>query len=251
MKVTRLADLFVQKFGYRLTREADLGIVHGVTLLRCLFSFLNIDMVFDVGANEGQYGKLLRTQVGYCGPIVSVEPIPEVAAQLGRLAGSDPRWKTLNCALDNAPGVAPFRIMKGSEFSSLLEPDAAFIGKFDGQQMIDRTINVRCEKLDTVVEAERMLNQFARPLLKIDTQGTELRVLQGAPATLREFVAVQLELSYRSIYTHGTHYAAAVGFMKENAFELSALFPNNRGHFPHLFDMDAIFVARDRLPPPK
>src|SRR4026209_949390 len=39
-----------------------------------LFERLAIDCVIDVGANRGQYGRLLRTEVGYRGYIASFEP---------------------------------------------------------------------------------------------------------------------------------------------------------------------------------
>ena len=36
-----------------------------------------IDLVIDAGANRGQYARVLREE-GWAGPIVSIEPIPEV-----------------------------------------------------------------------------------------------------------------------------------------------------------------------------
>ena len=47
--------------------------------LRDLFDRLGIKRVIDVGANEGQYGDFLRTEVGFKGLIKSFEPVPEFA----------------------------------------------------------------------------------------------------------------------------------------------------------------------------
>jgi hypothetical protein len=50
----------------------NLGIVHGEYQLQRLLQMLEIDLVFDIGANIGQYGLQLRKQVGYMGRILSV-----------------------------------------------------------------------------------------------------------------------------------------------------------------------------------
>ncbi|HSC47142.1 MAG TPA: FkbM family methyltransferase, partial [Gammaproteobacteria bacterium] len=44
-----------------------------------LFAKLDIDCVLDVGANQGQYGAMLR-KAGYRGRIVSFEPVAKTYA---------------------------------------------------------------------------------------------------------------------------------------------------------------------------
>src|SRR4051812_7459724 len=48
--------------------------------LRALFEELQIDMVIDVGANEGQFARNLR--YFYSGEICSFEPVSSIFAQL-------------------------------------------------------------------------------------------------------------------------------------------------------------------------
>src|ERR1700692_3194856 len=64
------------------------------------FSAFDIDCVFDVGANAGQYATRLR-EMGFRGFIISVEPIPKFAAQLRAAASRDDRWFVEAVALDD------------------------------------------------------------------------------------------------------------------------------------------------------
>src|SRR4029077_12852910 len=53
---------------------------------------LQITAVVDVGANRGQYGRLLR-RPGLPGPLISLEPVPECFADVSRQARRDGNWE--------------------------------------------------------------------------------------------------------------------------------------------------------------
>src|SRR5919198_1008199 len=61
------------------------------THLMSVFQHAQIDCVLDVGAHEGQYGRLLRSS-GYAGHIVSFEPVTANARTLGEHARLDEKW---------------------------------------------------------------------------------------------------------------------------------------------------------------
>ena len=84
-----------------------------------VFRYLNVDFVFDVGANVGQYGRMLRKQVGYKGQIVSFEPNPEPRGVLSKLASEDPNWHVEPIAVGAEPGVSEFYVYDQSEWGSL------------------------------------------------------------------------------------------------------------------------------------
>ena len=60
--------------------------------LRRLFRHLSVDLVIDVGANEGQFGTFLRERVGYAGRIASFEPRPMPSSQRSCSACPPIRW---------------------------------------------------------------------------------------------------------------------------------------------------------------
>src|SRR5438874_74602 len=64
-----------------------------------------IDTVMDIGANEGQYARLLR-EAGYTGRIISFEPLTRAHEQLLRASACDPLWTVApRMAIGNREGV--------------------------------------------------------------------------------------------------------------------------------------------------
>jgi hypothetical protein len=58
-----------------------------------LIQSANIDLIIDIGANEGQYGKDLRAN-GFTGKIISFEPLNDAFAKLKQAAKNDTLWET-------------------------------------------------------------------------------------------------------------------------------------------------------------
>ena len=208
--------------------------------LRCFFRHFDIDCVFDVGANAGQYGNMLRRRVGYHGPIISYEPVPEVAAKLRTAAAADPSWTVEELALDATTGQAGMNIIANDEFSSLHPLSEVARQQFSEQVQLVRRIEVRTGTLADELARYQAKLGFRRPYLKMDTQGHDLSVAAGAGDRLRDFVGLQSELAIRRLYKGAPSYEEALRFYRERGFELSALVPNNLGHFPRLLEIDCI-----------
>src|SRR5438067_12277624 len=138
----------------------------------------NVDVVLDVGANVGQFGKTLREQ-GYHGEIVSFEPIKSVFHELKRVADRDGHWKVHCLALGSAPGYSMLNVSQSSDFSSILG-QTPLAQKFDPAAAIVRQEQIQVARLDDVFTPFRDKTVF----LKIDTQGYERQVLDGASESL-------------------------------------------------------------------
>ncbi|KAF0162134.1 MAG: FkbM family methyltransferase [Rhodocyclaceae bacterium] len=244
-QASRSLDKIARLGRHRFVRDHSLGVAHGEYQLQQLFSLLDVDMVFDVGGNAGQYGTQIRQTIGYRGAMFSFEPMPHAADQIRIAARNDPAWQIRECAVDDVRGRATFNIMAGDQFSSLLAPSKEFEGRFHGQHSVQRTIDVEVITLrDAVIQAPR----FARGLLKLDTQGTELRLLRGGVDSLSHFPAIQMEVGFQMLYEGEGRYTEVVDQLDEWGYRLSALFPNNQGHFPHLLEMDAVFLRKEHFP---
>lgn len=215
--------------------------------LKRLLTHLEIDCVFDVGANVGQYATMLRRHAGYKGRIISFEPIPEAAEEVRRKAKRDPAWTVEQAALADEGGMRVFNVMAGSEFSSLSEPKSDEVGRFAQMNRPVRSIMVATETLADAYPRLKAQYGFRRPFLKMDTQGFDMSVLRGAGDIIREFAGFQSELSVRRIYEDATDFREALTYYQSLGFDLSAFVPNNAGHFPALIEIDCIMVRRDLL----
>jgi FkbM family methyltransferase len=226
---------------------ADVTQLHGLhetTHLKRLFDHLGVDIIFDVGANAGQYATRLRRDCGYRGVIVSVEPIPEMIECLDKARRGDRYWHVEPVALAESAGTITFNVMNDLQCSSVLEPVSTDTVLFAQQTAVARKITVRSERLDNLMSKWLDPGKFSRPFLKLDTQGHDVAIVQSCHR-IREFVGFQSELSVKRLY-HGTPYFAdALSSYCGLGFDVSALVPNNSIGFPQLIEIDCIMVRSD------
>src|SRR5687768_10945849 len=70
---------------------------------------LGIDLVLDVGANEGYTGAEFRSH-GYTGRIVSFEPLSRTFRGLQRAASGDSLWECRQLALGDCDQLLPMNV---------------------------------------------------------------------------------------------------------------------------------------------
>lgn len=210
--------------------------------LKKLFEFLQIDCVFDVGANDGQFAQFLRKEVEYDGLIISFEPIPESVEKLKIASGTDGRWVIRPHALGSSKGTLQFNVMEGSQFSSFLEPSQESVNMFADSNRISRKIDVEVLTLAEIMPA--LIDEFGikAPYLKLDTQGYDLEVAHGAGSLISDFRALQSEASVKPIYKNMPNYSDTIATYNGMGFELSGIFPNNPEHFPLMIEFDVHMI---------
>lgn len=161
----------------------------------------DIDMVIDIGANEGQFSKGLRAG-GYTRQIVSFEPLSSAHARLLKASRHDSGWLVHSrCALGDRQGEIELNIAGNSVSSSILPMLSAHSSAAPGSAYLGHE-----SALLTTIDVAVLpyLENVHAPLLKIDTQGYEWHVLNGAVATLPKVKGVLMELSVVSLY-EGQH----------------------------------------------
>ena len=152
-----------------------------------LFSHHNLKTVLDVGANVGQYAMSLRAN-GYNEKIISIEPVSSAFVELESNSSTDPKWDVYNFALGDKTGVGSINVTNDSVRSSILRPTGATVAS-----QVKKIEEIQIFKLDDFIEhhvEERDL------LLKLDAQGFEQNILNGAEKSLKRAISgIQLELS--------------------------------------------------------
>lgn len=217
-------------------------------LMRALDS-LRVDCVFDVGANEGQFGQLLR-EVGFKGTILSFEPNPECYRELERRASADGSWRTFNCALGSRQGEMDFNIMASSLYSSFREPRNEETTAHAEATRILAVERVAVQTLGILVPELRQAHGFRRPLLKTDTQGFDIEVFRGAGAAQQFFVGLRSEVAVTPIYEDVPDLVESIREYQAGGFDLMHLSPVAPDQFP-LVELDCYMVNRslDYRPP--
>jgi len=198
-----------------------------------------IDLVLDVGANYGQFASGIR-QGGYFGKIVSFEPLSSAFAKLTEAQRGDLLWDVYpRCAISDREGEGVINIAGNSASSSLLPmleshklaaPHTAYIG----QETVALT------RLDSITP--ELFSVYKKPFLKIDTQGFEWQVLDGALNSLPYIQGVLLELSLIPLYEGQYLWEDLLFRMKEAGFTLWALQPGFTDPMNgRTYQMDGVF----------
>jgi FkbM family methyltransferase len=154
-------------------------------------------VVFDVGANIGDYSIFMREN-GVVAPIFVFEPHPQTYQQLIS------NTKNLNLTYFNSglgdatfeTAIFDYKTNNGSQHASIYKEVIEDIHK---SEAIETKISITT--LDSIVEKYN-IEQIS--LLKIDTEGNELSVIKGAAKTITasKINYIQIEFNEMNIISH-------------------------------------------------
>jgi FkbM family methyltransferase len=192
----------------------------------------------DVGANRGEFAASVRAHCGLNGALL-IEPQPDLAALLSKEFQDA---KVANAAVSNAPGRARFNVLEADSCSSLLPilPDAGFSGR-----QIDTRVKAQYDvdvfTLDQVLAQSGWSNTI--DVLKIDTQGNELQVIEGAVHTMPLVRLLWIEVSFRKLYEGDALFSTVHERLSALGFRLYSLHEVFRDANRELLQADALFLG--------
>ncbi len=234
---SRVLRAVLARRGIRID-QAD-SLIHTEVRRAKLLRSREVDLVLDVGAAGGKYGGELR-DAGYLGRIVSFEPLSGPYADLVQAVAEDTEWTCMQAALGASDGELEINVSGNSDSSSFLPmrelhrqtaPESAYVA----------TERVQVRALDSIWD--EVATEARNPFLKLDVQGYELEVLQGARSSLPKLTGIQVELSLVSLYEGAPTFHQMIDFLEAEDFRLAGLEPGFcDGDSGELLQADGLFV---------
>lgn len=237
--------LGIKTFLIRMGRKAGFEIIkyptHELETRLKIMDYCKINKLFDVGANKGQYAILMR-KLGFTDSLISFEPLSDAFVELQKVAEKDKNWTVNNYALGKVNSENTINIAANLQSSSILEMLPAHLKSAPQSEYVG-TEKIEVKTLDSVFGS--CYQEGDNVMLKIDTQGYEKRVLEGAEKSLANVRLIQLEMSTIPLYSNELLFHDMIKFLDEKGFRLFALETNFLNpHTGQILQYDGIFVNK-------
>lgn len=203
-----------------------------------LLVHFGITKILDVGANMGQYAQELR-KIKFEGEIISFEPISSVFEVLKNSMKNDQKCTVKNFALGDKNETKTINIAKNFASSSFFTRTKYF------EEIATQTEYISEEKVEIKV-LDTLFDSICKPedvvFLKLDTQGYEKNILNGATESLKKIKGIQIELALKPSYNGAPGYKEIFKIIEEAGFILYSVeegFEDKKTG--QLLEIDAIF----------
>lgn len=214
---SKIRQLFV-RLGYDIV-ETDNYVKYAPARRIKLLADMKVGLVLDVGANVGQFAKELRV-LGYKKRIVSFEPLSSAYKILEQESRGDKLWQIEKMGLGDNEHTAQINISGNSYSSSLLDMKPAHLAAEPASKYIG-TEEITVRKLDNIFD--HYYRDGQEVFLKLDTQGYEKHVIEGAMNCLDKISCIQMEMSLVPLYETEMLMIEMIGWMKKKGYFLWAL----------------------------
>ncbi|MGA1840518.1 MAG: FkbM family methyltransferase [bacterium] len=198
-------------------------------------------IIVDVGANKGQTAVKLSALLPEW-KIYAFEPFPETFKKLEEVVSSLPNVIPFNIAISNKTGTADFHVNASNVTNSLLPATNSGMSYFPEELNLQGIIQVCTKTLD---DWSKEANIHDIRILKMDVQGSELLVLEGATELLLNSVQLVFsEVQFLPIYEDSATFGRVEAFLLDRGFYLYQLYDLHSGPDGQLLYGDALFIKK-------
>lgn len=191
----------------------------------------NIELIYDIGANEGQYGMML-INIGYKNQIYSFEPLKNEWNSLKKISLKYSNWhvEPRTALTNNDKSEIDFYYTSNSQSSSAVKP---LKNNFFN---IEKKVKVPSKNINSIFK-----KNSKNSILKLDIQGYELELIKGINFDTHRPKIIQVELSVNSIYETGNTFFETVNFLKSRSYKLIGLFQGFSDHDGKIIEIECFF----------
>jgi FkbM family methyltransferase len=183
-------------------------------------------------------------ELGYRNKIISFEPLKSAFEELKNASFKDNNWIVNNYAIGNKDINGVINVAGNSYSSSILNMLPMHLNSAPKSKYIAQE-EIEIKKLDSIFNS--FCNKEDRVMIKIDTQGYEKNVIDGANETLSNIKIIQLEMSLVPLYENEMLFIDMINFLDKKGFRLFSLEDGDGFSDPttgQLLQIDGIFVKK-------
>lgn len=213
--------------------------------LSTLLELYKVDTIFDIGANGGVSGQYFRN-IGFRRKIVSFEPVRHLYQQLETISRKDELWLCENVAIGEAEGELAINVSGDSGGASSFLVMTDNIKDHAPELKYTGTELVKVKTIDSVID--HYYPEGDRLFLKLDVQGYEKNVLEGARDSLSRIVGMKIEMSIVSNYENELLMCDMLPLLYQLGFRLVSIenaWSNQKTQ--ELYQIDGILFRTERL----
>ncbi|MEM2291970.1 MAG: FkbM family methyltransferase [Nitrososphaerota archaeon] len=186
--------------------------------------------VIDVGVAYGTFELYRFPDAKY----ILIEPLREFEPFLKKICKKYDAEYVLAAASDH-PGIIEIKVHNNLTSSSIFEETSGVFKGFSRK--------VPAVTIDDVCKERKLKGPY---VIKIDVQGAELKVLDGAKNVLKDAELVILEVSLFQFYVGGPQFYDVITYMKEHGFVVYDFYNgHNRPFDGALAQIDVVFVKEN------
>ena len=221
--IAHLVNTSLAPFGIAIKKFPATPLLH--QHLRSQLQTFHINCVVDAGAHHGEFGRILRS-IGYQGRIISFEPSQESFRILAAQSSGDKAWETHRLALGSADETRELMICAKTECNSFHSPS-----RYAGTSWFNALLETKGNEKVEIKRLDALLPELMPDLhdknvyLKIDTQGHDLEVFEGARGIFPQVKAIQVELPSLQLYDGVPPMEEALARFRANGFLATGFFP--------------------------
>jgi FkbM family methyltransferase len=200
---------------------------------------LRRELVVDIGANEGNFTSAV---LGFApdARVIAVEPAPAPLARLRANFAGRPGVTVVGKAVSDHAGSARLHVTGHDHNSSLHRPREEMLALYEDTGWgVVGAVDVETTTLDALVAPGDDVG-----VIKLDVQGAELDVLNGAHATLERTRCVLMEVTFVSHYEDDADFQRLNRELLDRGFALTAISDPGRTRHGEVTWADACYSRR-------